>query len=35
MMGKEKKPVRKEEAGAGEEGTDQLVNKFKKDTPNA
>ena len=35
MMGKEKKPVRKEEAGAGEEGTDKLVNKFKKDTPNA
>jgi hypothetical protein len=35
MMKKEKKPVRKEEAGAGEEGTDVLVNKFKKDTPNA
>ena len=35
MMKKEKKPVRKEEAGAGEEGTDGLVNKFKKDTPNA
>ena len=27
--------VRKEEAGAGEEGTDKLVNKYKKDTPNA
>jgi len=25
----------KKESGAGEEGTDQLVNKFKKDTPNA
>jgi hypothetical protein len=27
--------VRKEEAGAGEEGTDKLVNKYKKDTPDA
>ena len=27
--------VRKEEAGAGEEGTDKLVNKYKKDTPSA
>ena len=26
---------KKEEAGAGEEGTDKLVNNFKKDTPNA
>ena len=26
---------KKEEAGAGEEGTDELVNKYKKDTPNA
>lgn len=25
----------KKESGAGEEGTDELVNKFKKDTPNA
>jgi len=30
---KENKPV-KEEAGAGEEGTDKLVKKYKKDTPN-
>jgi nicotinic acid mononucleotide adenylyltransferase len=29
---KESKPV-KEEAGAGEEGTDKLVKKYKKDTP--
>ena len=27
--------TKKEDAGAGEEGTDELVNKFKKDTPNA
>ena len=25
--------MRKEEGGAGEEGTDKLVKKYKKDTP--
>lgn len=32
---RDKLNTKKEESGAGEEGTDKLVNKFKKDTPNA
>ena len=33
-MKKKTKQMRKEEYGAGEEGTDKLVKKYKKDTPN-
>ena len=33
MMKKEKKPVRKEEGGAGDEGTPSLLARLKKDTP--